>query len=292
MTKQHALILALILACAFRAHSQEKLQIKVASGISIQDFSWSIAGNADGTNPNILSELKYQNIVGLGLSVDGKYKILPKMSVMLTIENRQTLSGTGSDIDYQHDNRTTPTYELHFNSSKGGMQHLQTGLAYNLYKDPFVTVDANVSYINTSQTFSMTSSSAPNLDTWYSTRQQGIQVGTFFHTHLGSKLQALATLSYALVDYTGIGNWNLIPTFEHPVSFMQESNGSHYRGSIGLIRSISSLLSFYISGGYAVQKVRAGTDQTFLRNGLRQITRFNGAKGSNLRVNFGVILSP
>ena len=288
MTKQHVLILALILACAFRAHSQEKLQINVASGISIQDFSWSIAGNADGTNPNVLSELKYQNIVGLGLSVNGKYKILPKTSVILTIENRQTLSGTGSDIDYQHDNRTTPTYELNFNSAKGGMQHLQTGLAYNLYKTPFVTVDANLSYINTSQTFSMTSSSVPNLDTWYSTRQQGIQVGTSFHTHLGSKLQVLATLSYALVDYTGIGNWNLIPTFEHPVSFMQESNGAHYGGSAGLSTKISSRISFYIAGGYFAQQINAGRDQTFLRNGVRQVTRFNGSRAASIGSSLGL----
>ncbi|KGE15183.1 hypothetical protein [Sphingobacterium deserti] len=291
MTKLIKLLLSILCLNALHALAQEATQINIASSISKHNFSWSIAGNAEGRNPNVLSELKYQDIISLGFKVNGKYAILPRTSVILSIENAQTISGSGTDIDYLEDNRTSPTYVLDFNSSKGGMQQLQAGLAYTLYRHPLFALDVSASYLNTSQSFSMTSPSVENLDTWYTTRQQGVQFGSSLHANLGKKTLATAVLSYSLLDYTGIGNWNLIPTFEQPISFIQESNGAHYGASLGVIRQISSLLSLSIAGGYVKQQVNTGLDRTFLRNGIRQVTRFNGARNSFWQITTGICSS-
>src|SRR5258708_31994703 len=60
-------ILLLISFGVYAGRAQDlagKLQLSVAGGYRQENLRWSIAGNANGRNPNILSELRWENVGG------------------------------------------------------------------------------------------------------------------------------------------------------------------------------------------------------------------------------------
>ncbi len=82
-------------------------------------MDWSIAGNLEGTNPNIKSELKWTELVVADFAIASRFKFTPSFSIEAGGSFGKTLSGNVSDIDYLGDNRTNPSYQLHIKNKKG-----------------------------------------------------------------------------------------------------------------------------------------------------------------------------
>jgi len=49
-----------------------KTDLSLSTGYRVDDFSWNIAGNVSGTNPNVLSELTWSDLEILQAVVSGR----------------------------------------------------------------------------------------------------------------------------------------------------------------------------------------------------------------------------
>src|SRR5882757_1942569 len=67
-----AIFFQLLSPCGANA---QKLTFSLSSGYQSEDFRWSIAGNSQGTNPNIYSELKWKSLSGpvLGMELGWRF---------------------------------------------------------------------------------------------------------------------------------------------------------------------------------------------------------------------------
>ncbi len=268
---------------------QTKLKLDFGTVCSSINFDWSIAGDEQGKNPNILSELSYDDILSLGFYINLRYRVLQRCYFTLKIENAEHLKGKGSDIDYIEDNRLQPSYELNFESNKGCSQQLKSGVQFEMYKIRGNIVSIGSSYINSYHLFSMTSKNERSLDTWYSTREQGIDFNVKATIDFKEKVYINGSFIYDIVSYKAIGNWNLIPAFRHPISFMQESNGKNLTGIITIKSRISKDWFILLEGSFINKNIRKGTDEAYLSNGTTHITQFNGANGMSKSIKLGIL---
>src|SRR5436305_1463719 len=81
-------------------------ELSFSAGFLEQQFHWSIAGNYQGQNPNILSELSWKRLRAISFGAGAMGKVYPKMDWMIAFSYHATLSGKVTDPDYKKDNRT------------------------------------------------------------------------------------------------------------------------------------------------------------------------------------------
>jgi len=55
--------------------ARPRLEMFVATGYQSMDFHWSIAGNINGTGPNVYSELIWKAVKGPSVEAAGQYRL-------------------------------------------------------------------------------------------------------------------------------------------------------------------------------------------------------------------------
>ena len=130
--------LFIILLCNNKITNGQHNRFVFSTGATghITDLTWSIAGNMQGQSPNILSELTFKNITGFGGYLDGVYTPTKYTELNAFYQLSGIVSGKGTDVDYQDDNRTHPTFNGTFSSNNGRMEVFRTGAnVYFIHKE-------------------------------------------------------------------------------------------------------------------------------------------------------------
>lgn len=270
--------------------AQSRWSISAGSSLASTQFDWSIAGNMNGQNPNILSELRYTNIKQWGLGVDASYALSNKLNLQIRALALRTFSGQGTDMDYQGDNRTGNSYLLNFESKNGGRQLVDLTLMYETKSlnrwNLFLGVVTGLS----TQTLALTSAETSTLNSPYRTTIMGIgpALTVQWAPATGWLLDMAGT--GRIVSYQALATWNLIPAFEQPRSFTHRAAGSSWTASIKIQKQVSPQGHLFLRAESLWDIIQRGVDRAYLRDGSRPETRFNNARGSSLLAHLGYTL--
>src|SRR6266567_1552270 len=99
------MLLLCMLSASVAANAQERLHFSLSTGYQSENFRWSIAGSVEGTNPNILSELKWKNLAGPTVAASGDWNFWKSFTLRSAFSRLFIVSGSVTDMDYRGDNR-------------------------------------------------------------------------------------------------------------------------------------------------------------------------------------------
>lgn len=278
---------ALVWAFELPVQAQHRLQVTVMPGYSTENFQWSIAGNSAGLQPNVYSELIWRKIQRIGVGVTGSWYFHKNFLLHIRFAKNYTIAGKATDTDYREDNRKSPSYNGSFNSNKGGSALLEAapGYAIDIGKTgrltlcPGYTFNRQAFYLLPADAFTPAGLKSTYTATW-----KGLMFSTSFRKNFTDKIYMEPAFRYYQVKYNAAANWNLIPQFRHPLSFVHTANAFGVAPSLKLGYS-----RVYLHLQYSYLATGRGTEHLYLAAGGDQVTQLNGAAQSTLRLAIGVI---
>lgn len=275
--KRSILFAVLFLSATFSSMAQDKkLSIEAGPEYRNTNFRWNIAGNMQGTNPNILSELIFKPIQSAGFYAKGEYNVVENFSMGLHYNKLWTYNGEVSDFDYDGDNRTDPAAELYLQSNKGGFRSAGVDFNYHFLTTNQFTATGGVGLDFTKEFFYLTDDADPLLQSTYDAQWNGPNA-TLKGTYQSGVFSIGAGVTYRYLIYDAKANWNLVQTFQHPVSFTHEANGHGFDSGVSFGIKPNDLLTIGLHGLYSNWKTGVGTDKLFQTDGQIIKARMNGA---------------
>ncbi len=271
-----------------------KLEVKVSAGYERQDFRWSIAGNSAGQDPNVYSELKWHGIGGPSGTVDLLWKVDRRWRVFVSGSRVLTRSGTMTDTDYGLDNRYDPIYHQQFNAGTGHSEAASLGVGYCLLNGgrfrltPYIGFGIDAQYFPIVDPIVDPGGPFAELNSSYSARWLGPLVKADASWRLCGRLEAVAEAEYHQVDYRASADWNLIPTFAHPLSFRHTADGYGIELSAGWRYTVSRRVGLELGAGYFNWQTGTGIDQLYLSTGGTDRTQLNGVVREGWRGKLGI----
>lgn len=266
--------------------AQPNFTIEAGPEYRNEDFRWSIAGNKQGTNPNILSELIFKPINAAGFYVKGQYNVVENFSVAVHYNKLWTYKGSVTDFDYDGDNRTNPVTELYLQSNEGGMRTAGLDFNYRVYNSPGFSVLAGAGLSLTKELFYLTDDLDPMLRSTYEATWNGpgLHLKGLYSKGL---FNAGARLKYSYLFYNATANWNLVETFQHPVSFTHKATANGFDGSLTAGVQASRSIGINLHGLFSFWKTGYGIDKLYETSGVVYEARLNGA----IKKSFGLRLT-
>lgn len=279
------LALPLFYTAAIAQNTPNKWEIKPAIGIQQAKSDWSIAGNASGTSPNILSELIWKNLKGPGFGLDIKYHITDRLIVKTSNQYSSITKGEAEDTDYADDNRQNPFYFDLLNANKGYLFNTNLQLSYQLLNSAQFAFSPIIGLSYNEQKFYLLESASninsEGLNSTYQTRYKGFDFG-MEGTFKARSFRITAGILGGFYKYAAKANWNLIPDFAKPVSFTHAANSFALNGNVNLAVPLNKMLQLEID--YKINNINtySGVDRAYFNNKQAEETQFNGA---NFRAN-------
>ncbi|WP_426670438.1 hypothetical protein ACPPVU_04160 [Mucilaginibacter sp. McL0603] len=285
------LFLCIVYGGIVRAQNGEpKIQLSAATGYQNENFHWSIAGNVNGQNPNIYSELKWKAIKGPLYSLALQWNVWDHFLLLADYDKSFIRSGTSNDTDYSGDNRTGPVYNQSFDSNKGSTSAWSTGVGYLLFKNKLWSLSPYLGYGINYQTYYLLGNEGDfgQLNTSYKTQWQGLFFKIKPTFNISDRLEIVADLTYNQVKYSAAADWNLIETFQHPVSFRHSADGYGIDADAKLAFKINRYFSANLGAAFFNWETGNGTDQLYLTTGETDKTQLNEVIRNGFRVEVGL----
>ncbi|HVU55929.1 MAG TPA: hypothetical protein VHD83_12785 [Puia sp.] len=288
---KRVLLTGLLLFSVYGLYAQ-KPSLAFSSGYQSEDFRWSIAGNTQGANPNIYSELKWTNLAGPTLAAEADWNFWKKFHIHAAYSHMFITAGSVTDMDYQGDNRTDRSYYGAFDANKGMSFSLRTTLEDDIWSSELFTLTALLGYSLHRQSLYLLSpdlsGSAAGLHSTYDTKYTGGVVGLGGRLQLRKRFSLEGSMLYEPVTYRGQADWNLIASFRHPLSFEDKANGFNIEGSLRFSYYLTNKWALFASGNILHGETNSGTDWLYMQNGQNLPTQFNGAVRDYIRACAGV----
>ena len=219
------------------AHAASRYEVDLGTDYRRAALDWNIAGDLSGTNPNVLSELRWHDLeiaqVNATLRAEAGPVVLEATGVYGVI-----VSGKNRDSDYLADNRQL---EFSRSDSESGGTVAEAGLGlgyrYRLYDAtlrhygdiiPMVGYSLHCQDLNIRNGVQTVPATGPiaGLDSHYDTQWQGPWLGARLQLKGSPRTVLSFDFAYHFADYLADGNWNLRNDLAHPVSFRHQATGS------------------------------------------------------------------
>lgn len=289
---------------------EEELDLKIRGsvimraiiGYRMDNLDWNIAGDQYGSNPNILSELEFNDLeiyqAGLELKVTVN-RIYFRASVCLG----EITDGESTDSDYDQDNRSGLYSRSKSEINNNDVQDRSVGLGYQfdffkrrLKIAPLIGTSCHEQNIRMTDGVQTVATSGrtpalgpiPGLRSTYETEWTSWWLGMDISLELTTNLSLFSSLEYHLVDYDAKANWSLREDFAHPVSFTHEADGNATAIKIGI--SHFFVEHWAIGLLYSRQKWSAGGgyDRLFLATGQTTTTKLNEVNWDSRSINLSL----
>jgi hypothetical protein len=287
------------------------VDLGIESGYRQDHLDWNIAGNLDGTSPNVLSELSWDDLELLQVDARGSFT-LGRPGAPVAFHLRSTLGvgaiihGSNQDSDYGGDNRTLEFSRSNNDTSDGGALDFSIGGGprFNigggaLTLTPLFGYSYNGQYLRLSEgnqtvsnqdiataVFGVDADGEPlvnvpptgpfsGLDSSYDAHWWGPWLGLDLTLAPTPALTLTGSGEYHLGDYLGEADWNLRTDLAHPVSFDHQADAS------GVVLSLGTEWTFHrrwaLTGRFGYQKWQTdkGLHRVFLTDGTVGVTRLN-----------------
>lgn len=276
--------------CLAQENIKGQFVVQPYVGFHRTDLRWSIAGNKQGKDPNILSELIWKDLKGPQAGLKLKYGIAKRFMAKIDFSMADITSGDATDADYASDDRQDVFYNEKFQSDAGFDLSFSAALAYVLIStqkiqlSPYVGFDLRKQQVFLYDLPEVISDSF--LNSRYQTNWQGGVVGLSTNLKAG-KFNFGVDLSGSLLKYRAVARWNLIEQFAQPVSFRHNTNAFALQGAIDASYSLNKKFSMALNFGSVYAKGLAGTDEAYYVSGSPVQTQLNEVKSFSYRLGAG-----
>ncbi|MFV0607337.1 MAG: hypothetical protein ACK5NK_16030 [Niabella sp.] len=242
-----------------------------------ENFRWSIAGNEQGTNPNILSELIFNPIRAKGFHIDAGYTPFPNSSFHIYYNRLFTYNGEATDFDYDGDNRTQPSSQLYLQSNKGFMRSTGFTAHEHFFSQNTISLIAGIGFDLTRELFYLTDINDSFLNTTYEANWNGPLLTAKGIWNINRFLSIGSSLTGRYLFYNAKANWNLVESFQHPVSFTHKAAGWGLDYDLGATAKLSNTVKLSIINRYSFWKTKKGLDKLYQSDGQILRAQMNGA---------------
>lgn len=265
--------------------------IALSAGKRNDSLDWNIAGNTSGSKPNILSELKWNNLDIFQVKVAGKAVFASEGVKGEGYYLRGSMgygwinSGTNQDSDYAGDDRSGEYSRSNNNAGNGSVADFTLGMGYRSRFDLDSSVldvaplagysqhRQNLTITDGYQTIPATGAFA-GLYSTYKARWQGPWMGIDFNW-MTAALGLHAGFEYHIASYRAEANWNLRSDFNHPKSFEHFANGTGLVYTFGGDYNLGKNWLLAVDFDYQKWQASGGIDRTYFSNGITADTRLN-----------------
>jgi hypothetical protein len=271
--------------------------VDLSAGYRRDKLTWSIAGNLQGTDPNVRSELSWSDLDIYQLKLANRTVIKEHVTIRGHLDYGSVTTGNNRDSDYNGDDRTQE-----FSRSLNGVDgnnvwdgSIGIGPRFSFFNAeieicPLVGYAVSEQDLNIVDGFQAISALPPltppvgpiaGLDSRYQTRWQGPWIGADVSLSTPctegpfNRITVLFTCEYHWVDYDADANWNLRADYQHPVSFTHEAEGTGF--VVGTKILFSGKNRWGLNVGMTMQEMTTdpGLDRIYYADGSTADTRLN-----------------
>ncbi len=284
---------------------KQPVRFNLGTGYRKENLDWNIASNTTGTTtPNILSELKWNNIRSYQISGKGEI-IVPEGYLRGLYMNASgyrgwITDGRNQDSDYLGNNRTEEFSRSNNKASNGSTIGGSAALGYafdweNIEPVQLLRLIGMAGYAYDEQKLQMTGGNQTltgcgflgpdyicgiplgpfaGLDSRYNARWSGPFLGLDLSGHFAQRHFLRMRGQYHWASYHGEANWNLRSNFLHPRSFEHQADGTGYVLALMYGFSLTHSLDLSLEGQYERFSTDPGVDYTYSLFG-QGVTRLN-----------------
>lgn len=233
--------LAILAGCS-AAVSAADVEADASFGLGYRDaeLMWNIAGTLAGTQPNILSELRWKDLQIAEVHAAGEVDVDKRLLLRGRAAYGEVVEGDNQDSDYAGDNRT---FEFSRSNNKGGGQvgEATLGVGYQFWWydgtvgryarfTPMFGYAWRGHYLTISDGRQTIPAGAAGpiagLDSRYDAEWQGPWLGFTMLMDATDRTRVTLDVEYHYADYRAEADWNLRTDLAHPVSFLHETRAT------------------------------------------------------------------
>jgi len=294
----------------------EKFEFELNGGLRVDQLDWNIAGNIDGNNPDILSELTWDDLEIYEYNTRGKVMMSNRHwpfwgAIKSSLTYGEIQSGDNQDSDYEFDDRAGEWSRSNNKSDNGDVWDVSLGgglifrsksgkflfgpfIGYS-YHEQNLTIHDGYQTISGPNPFSTDADKQPppvgqiaGLNSTYETEWRSGWVGVDLEYSPNTSFTLKGSVELHGGEYNAKGNWNLRTDLRHPISFRHYSDDV-YGSTInfGIRAGVKNVL-FNIDLNYQKWLAEDGEDRVYGSGGLIGLTRLNEVNWESSSVTGGV----
>ena len=286
--------------------------VGLSAGLRFDSFKWSIAGNSDGTHPNILSELEWTQVLSHQLSLRGDLEVKRHFYCRGQANMAWIQSGSVRDSDYAGDDRTQE-YSRSISDTDGDeLYDLVAGAGYPLYFKqgrfflaPMLGMSLHFQNFRITNGNQVISENPPNtpaigpldsrLNSTYTTRWFGLWAGCDLRYLMETPSKEIPPIEWGVSlmyhfwsDYSAEADWNLRGDLDHPKSFEHDADGQGFTLAAKCQLPINKRLRINLAANYTRWTTGEGDATTYPANGPPQTTQLNDVTWESHSVMLGI----
>ncbi len=286
--------------------------IGLSAGLRFDELEWSIAGNASGTNPNILSDLDWKRVLSHQLTLSGDLLVNRHFYCRGHANMAWIKNGSVRDSDYRGDNRTQE-YSRSINDTNGDeLYDLVAGAGYpfyfqqnRLFLAPLLGMSwhaQNFRITDGTQVISEEPPSTPpigpldsRLNSTYSARWIGLWIGCDLRYQMAGLNRKTLPIEWGLSmvyhfwgEYSAEADWNLRGDLAHPKSFEHEADGRGGSLTAKCHMPINQRVRINLIASYTRWTTDEGEATIYPANGTPRTTQLNKVTWESHSVMLGV----
>jgi len=267
--------------------SKERAALTITVGERTDNLDWNIAGNTGGSNPNVLSELKWKDLSIFQFKAAGNGTIKDVFFLRGAFDMGFIYAGENQDSDYACDDRRCEYSRSNNKADSGSVWDVTFGGGFKntvALKGGAFNVIPLIGYSQHNQNLKITdgyqtipaTGAFGGLNSSYKARWRGPWAGLDIgYSSEGRSFALTGTFEYHVVSYYAEADWNLRTDFAHPKSFEHTANGTGYIAAIGADYRLKRNWGVYAGLDYLKFKTGHGTDRTYFSDGTIADTRLN-----------------
>ncbi len=286
---KHAVFSVILLAssCQLLAGERENYRFHLGPEFRQDHFKWSIAGEPSGKNPNILSELEWDDIFAFGLRGGAEARVADFVLIHADAHYGWIADGSNTDSDYFGNNRTG-LFSRSTAETEGSLFDFEASVGLDFFaQEARVALVPRAGFSFNRQQFEdkngyqqvdrLFGFTGPfdGLNSKYTANWTGGFLGLEFKWGITKSLQAKIDGRFTLADYSAEAVWNLRDDFKKNPSFEHSADATGWSVTASLDWKFHSNWSLEAYAGWKRFVTDTGTDTTFFADGDRDRTRLN-----------------
>ena len=281
-----------------------EVQMDFDAGYRRDDLNWNIAGDTSGHNPNVLSELTWDDLESWQVKFQGSLIIPNIVALRGYADYGWIFDGKNQDSDYAGDNRTYEFSRSNNNADGDDVwdASLAVGYPFRTGQTVIATVIPLVGYSQHEQNLKVTDGYQtippvgpfPGLNSSYDTEWKGPFIGIDMRVraakpnNFAERFETYFSYEYHWADYHAKANWNLRDDLQHPKSFEHEADGTGWIIGGGLNFMLQRHIALNFDFDYQNWRAKDGTDKVYFADGTTAKTRLNEVNWTGYSLGLGL----
>ena len=274
------------------------------AGYRRDDLNWNIAGDSSGNNPNVLSELTWNDLESFQVNFQGRLVWPNVVALRGKADYGWIYDGENQDSDYAGNNRTFEFSRSNNDTDDDNVWDVSLAIGYPFRTGKPITATFTplVGYSHHEQNLTVTDGyqtipplgSFAGLNSSYDTEWEGPWIGIDMCFRAGEprnfieRFETYFSYEYHWADYHAEGNWNLRDDLRHPKSFEHDADGTGWIFGAGLNFMLQRNIALNVNFDYQNWSTDNGNDKVFFSDGTTAKTQLNEVNWTSYALGLGI----